>query len=388
MPIRVCYLIDRLGPGGTEWQLLALLRHLDRAQVEPYLVLLRGEDDESRPLEPSDCPVLRLGVGSLCRPRTIAQAWRFARFLRRERIDVLQTYFADSSYFGMLAARLAGLRHVVRTRFNLGYWMTPLHRWLGRGITTLSSATVTNSEECRRAVVGDEWADPATVQVIPNGVDHGPFLAIPALERQPRRIGMLARLRPVKDPGLFIDAARLILERHPGVEFELGGDGELRDHLESRIRSWNLTERFRFLGRIDDVPAFLKRLDIAVLSSRSEGSPNAVLEYMAAGRAIVATAVGGTLALLDDGVHGLLVPAGDAAAMARALGRLLDNAALAARLGRAARQRALERHEPRQRAIHYEGLYRRLLGKSESVSGGCESEAGPRGSKLQAISQV
>jgi len=130
-PTRVCFLIDRLSTAGTESQLLALIRHLDRSRVTPYLCLLDGEDASSRALEPADCPVLRLGVKSLHHLRTIRQAALFRRFLRREQIDVLQVYFPDSTYFGVPIARLAGVRHIVGTRFNLGYWMTPLHRWLG-----------------------------------------------------------------------------------------------------------------------------------------------------------------------------------------------------------------------------------------------------------------
>src|SRR5579872_6415149 len=86
-PVRVCFLIDELATAGTETQLLALVRHLDRARVLPYLCLLRGEAPASRALEPDDCPVLRLGIGSLRHPRTLLSAVRFARFLRRERID-------------------------------------------------------------------------------------------------------------------------------------------------------------------------------------------------------------------------------------------------------------------------------------------------------------
>src|SRR5262245_57884108 len=110
-PIRVCYMIDELNTAGTETQLLALIRRLDRARVRPSLCLLRGDNPRSRALEPDCCPVLRLGVGSLCRPATLFKAGQLARFLRRERIDVLQVYFPDSTYLGVPIARLAGVRH-------------------------------------------------------------------------------------------------------------------------------------------------------------------------------------------------------------------------------------------------------------------------------------
>src|SRR4051812_45763815 len=100
-PVRVCFLIDDLANAGTETQLLALIRHLDRSRIEPYLCLLRGESELSRSLEPDSCPVLRLGVRSLRGPRTLAAAWKLGRFLRRQRIDILQVYFPDSTYFGV-----------------------------------------------------------------------------------------------------------------------------------------------------------------------------------------------------------------------------------------------------------------------------------------------
>src|SRR5690242_1301785 len=82
-PVRVCFLIDELAPAGTESQLLALIRHLDRHRVWPYLCLLRGDKPMSQALEPDDCPILRLNAGSLHSPGTLLRAWRFLRFLRR-----------------------------------------------------------------------------------------------------------------------------------------------------------------------------------------------------------------------------------------------------------------------------------------------------------------
>src|SRR5690242_16993499 len=106
-PVRVCFLIDELARAGTETQLLALIRHLDRSRIQPSLCLLRGDSPVSRSLEPDDCPVLRLRTGALRHPRTWLRGLDFVRFLRRERIEVLQAYFPDSSYFGVPLAWLA-----------------------------------------------------------------------------------------------------------------------------------------------------------------------------------------------------------------------------------------------------------------------------------------
>jgi glycosyltransferase involved in cell wall biosynthesis len=372
-PARVCFIIDQLSAAGTEMQLLALIRHLDRRRVKPYLCLLKGTEPESRALEPRDCPVVRLDVRSLHHPATFAKAMRFARYLRKERIDVVQVYFPDSTNFGVTVARIAGVPAVVRTRFNLGYWMTQIDRWLGRLHTMLVDATVTNCDVCRDAVVADEWADPGSVHVIENGVDLAPFARLPAPVfdadgARPRRVGLVANLRPVKDPQLFVEAARHVAEEHPDVEFHLAGEGELRRHLEHLIGELHLGQRVVLRGRVKDIPRFLASVDLAVLCSRSEGASNAILEYMAAGRAVVATAVGGTPQLLEDGVHGLLVPPGNAPALATALLRLLDDPALAARLAAAARQRVRERHDARVRAGRYEALYDKLLASARGQS--------------------
>src|SRR5439155_3542005 len=105
-PIRVCFMIDELTPAGTETQLVALIRNLNRTHVQPFLCLLRERTPESRLLEPLNCPVFHVGIRSFSRPSVVAKTWRLARFLRRERIDVLQVYFPESTYLAVPLARL------------------------------------------------------------------------------------------------------------------------------------------------------------------------------------------------------------------------------------------------------------------------------------------
>jgi glycosyltransferase involved in cell wall biosynthesis len=362
-PVRVCFLIDNLYTGGTETQLVALIRGLDRTRVRPYLCLLRGDLPGARELEPDCCPVLRLGVGSLCSAATLGKARRLAQFLRRHRIGVLQTYFADSTYFGVLVGRLAGVRHIIRTRNNLGYWLTPLHRRLGRLARRFADLTLTNCEAGRQAVLADEGADPRSVVVLENGVDLERFAAVPPLSSAPGpvRVGAVANLRPVKGLDVFVRAAARAAAGRPGVTFEVAGDGPMRPELERLVADLGLGARLRLPGIQADVPAFLARTDIAVLCSRSEGMSNALLEYMAAGRAIVATRVGANERLVEDGVHGLLVPPGDEQALAAAVGRLADDGRLRARLGAAARERAERDHSRPAMVRRFERFYQALV---------------------------
>src|SRR4051812_22604486 len=114
-PIRICFVIDGLTRAGTETQLLALIRSFDRRRFVPSLVLLGGDDELSRELAP-DCPVLRLGLRSLCSPQAVRAGAKLMCFWRQQRIDIVQTYFLDSTYFAVPLARLSGVRRVVRVR--------------------------------------------------------------------------------------------------------------------------------------------------------------------------------------------------------------------------------------------------------------------------------
>jgi glycosyltransferase involved in cell wall biosynthesis len=369
-------MIDDLKVGGTESQLVALIRHLDRDRVSPSLCLLDGRGDGAGLLEPPDCPSVRLGIRSLHHPRTALGALGLARFLRRERVQILQVYFPDSTCLGVPVARLAGVPRIVRTRNNLNHWMTPGHRFLGRLYNPLLAATVVNCEACREAVLADEHPDPRSVVVLENGVDTSRFLAVPPLAATraaatPRLIGVVANLRPVKALDIFIQGAAMVSAAHGNVGFHVAGEGELRPVLLRQAAALGLANRLTLRGREHDIPAFLSALDIAVLCSHSEGMPNAVLEYMAAGRAVVATAVGGTAGLIRDGVHGLLVPPGEPTALARAIDRLLRDPALAARLGAAARRHVAERYSRQAMVRRFEDFYCHLVGGKGSPCTGC-----------------
>lgn len=340
-PVRVCFMIDRLTRAGTETQLLALIRTLDRSKVRPTLVLLDGEDDLSKALEPADCPILRLGVRRLLGVHAVRAAARLRAFWKETRPDVLQVYFLDSAYFGVPLARLSGVRNVLRVRNNLGYWLTRKHRLLGRLVRPLVDATLTNTDEGRAALV--EGGLPADrVVVLENGVDTARFnrLLYPDTSKKRVRVGCVANLRPVKNVDGLMRAAKEALAKFPQLVFEVAGDGEQREELERLHAVLGLGDRFVLRGSVTDVAAFLRTVDVAVLPSHSEGMSNALLEYMSAGRAVIATDVGANAHLVRDGKDGLIVPPGDGAALVDAIGHLLADPLRAAGYGASARKRA------------------------------------------------
>jgi glycosyltransferase involved in cell wall biosynthesis len=360
----VAYLIDRLGLGGTETQLLGLIARLDRRRVRPLLCLLDGESAESRALEPADCPILRLGVRSLRRPGNARKAWHFTRSLRAHATALLQLHFPDSTYFGAPLGRLAGVRAVVATSRDLGYWATPRDLRVSRTLHRLFiDATLANSSACAEVAVERLGADRARVHVIPNGLDVRP-LAPASKQQGGPLVGMVANLRSVKSPETFVAAAAHVAQSRPDAQFVIAGEGPLRSALLEAAASLGIASQFRLLGAVHDVPALLSTLDVAVLCSDSEGLSNAVLEYMAAGLPIVCTSVGGNLELIDHGRSGLLVPPRDARALGAAILRLLANPLEAAELGASARRDASERFAWPMILEQHMALYERLAGRS------------------------
>jgi glycosyltransferase involved in cell wall biosynthesis len=396
-PLRVCFVIDRLFPAGIELQLLLLIKRLDRSRVEPLLCLLDGTDEQTRSLEPKDCPVIRLGVQHLCRPSSVPPAFRLARFFRREKVDLVHPLFPDSLYFGTIVAKLAGVACVAGFQVSLGFWMTRRDRWFGRWVNRWVDGTVANCEACRRAVVAD-WRVPAeSVTIIPNGVDLSRFASangdISHLPERPggcfaqtrdvpactssgngaavQRVGIVANLRPIKNIESFVRAAGELVAKHPQARFEIAGEGESRGPLQDLIDGLGLADRVALRGSVADVPAFLRSLDVAVLCSLSEGSPNAIMEYMAAGLPTVATDVGGNAELVEHEVTGLVVPSGDDRRLASAIGRLLREGEFAARLGRTARERAFAQYGVDAQARRYEEFYLRTCSKKRGTPVPC-----------------
>ncbi len=362
-PIRVSFVIDNLSRAGTETQLLALIRELDRKRVSPSLVILDGDNPLSRSLEPSNCPFLRLGLRHLLRHSTLQVAWRLQNFWREQRPDIVQLYFMDSAYFGVPIAKLAGVKKVVRVRNNLGYWLTRKHRLLNRLIQPLVDVTLTNSTSGRDALIQNDRLSPNQVAVIENGVDLERFANFPApcSRGSVVRVGCVANLRAVKNIDGFMRAARQVSDRIPNVMFEVVGDGEEHPALEQLHAELRLGDRFILRGSVSDVPAFLRSVDVAVLPSHSEGMSNALLEYMAAGRAIVATDVGANTKLIVDGRHGLIVPPKDVIALANAIERVITDKALSQQLGRAALAKVEAEYSRGAMRIRFEAFYWSLL---------------------------
>jgi glycosyltransferase involved in cell wall biosynthesis len=198
------------------------------------------------------------------------------------------------------------------------------------------------------------------VDVIPNGVDAERFA--PRVDPRPPGplvIGAAGRLHPVKNFPLILDAVARLPEPLRDVRIRIAGEGPERADLEERARALRLGSHLELLGHVEDVPSFLRSLDVFVLSSDLEANPNALLEALATGLPAVGTAAGGTVEVTDQGRVARLVPPRDPDALAQALADLLGDPEARARLGAAARAWILERYTRSRMMEAYEALYRR-----------------------------
>jgi glycosyltransferase involved in cell wall biosynthesis len=214
---------------------------------------------------------------------------------------------------------------------------------------------VTNSRAVADGLAGEGVAA-RKIAVVSNGVDVSPArTSLPP--SSPARIVVVASLRPIKGHDVLVDAAPEVLRRFPDARFELIGGGPLAGILRAALASRGLSDAFHLAGHSDEVAARLAEAAVCVLPSRSEGLPNALLEAMAAGVPVVATNVGGTPEIVQDGRTGLLVPPGDPAALAAGITRVLDDPPAAARMAVAARAYVEANHGWPRIIDEYDRLY-------------------------------
>jgi glycosyltransferase involved in cell wall biosynthesis len=215
---------------------------------------------------------------------------------------------------------------------------------------TLADRVLANSPSVARSLTSNDGVAPHRIAVVPNFVDDSafdaprnqrhPLLAELGIPQDARVIGVVARLDPIKEHETLLHAAALLARRWPMLHVVIVGDGENRGALERLSATLGLRDRVHFAGYRSNVPNVNHAFEVAVLSSRSEGFPNTIVEAMAAGRAVVASDVGGNSDAVVHGVTGLLAAAGDRAGFANALDIVLGDPALARRMGEAGRRRA------------------------------------------------
>lgn len=367
--IRLVFVIDHLGVGGSELNVLRTVEHLDRELFDLRVITLTPSRDQ----------YLNIGVPISCMRVTSLHGWtmasagrEFVSYLRSERVDIVHAHDMYSNVFAVPWARLAGTPVVIASR---RWWYTLPSTKLRIGNTfafRMATTVLANSRQVAISVQQSDGVRADRVRVITNFANDSAFQPMAESRRRMLRaelgipadrfvVGCVARLVPIKDHSTLLRAFAAARATHPTAHLLIVGDGPTRESLEELARELGIVTAVTFAGERSDGLNYHHLCDISALASLSEGFPNTVIEAMAAGRPVVATAVGGTIDAVTDGETGILVEPSNVSGMAAALSRLMNEPLLAARLGSAARERALREYQAKDVIASLEHMYVELL---------------------------
>ena len=359
-PLHVCHILLSLKPGGLENGVVNVVNGLDPAAFRSSVCCLQQAGEfAARIRGATEIVTMGLRPGNDWR-----MPLRLARLLRALRVDIVHTRNAEPFFYGMVAARLAGVPVIIHSEHGRTFPEKPLRARVQRFLLSGANAAFSVSERLKEDLVRELGVNPARFEVIHNGVDIERFRSAPSTgERRPADagvvIGSVGRLAPVKNYALLLQAMAQ-LPAVPAVRLLLVGEGPERPSLEALAAGFGLAGRVQFAGHRDDVPRALREMDIFVLPSTSEGMSNTLLEAMAAGVATVASDAGGNSEVIVPEVSGLLFPSADVVALAAQLGRLISDPALRGRLARAAASRVNVEFSIEAMIRRYEQLYHRV----------------------------
>jgi glycosyltransferase involved in cell wall biosynthesis len=367
--ITVMILINQLGMGGAERQILELVSGMDKQRFAPIIAsLYHGGALEA---EAREIP----GVEYICLNRKgkfdFTTLFTVYRLLRRKHVDVIHPFLTPSTFFGLVPGwlartpvKMATERCGERVKTELG---NDLYRLVEDFFTRFADCVTPNSCAAKDYLVR-RGISPSRIQVVYNGVNLKRLTPDPAEVARIRQrlavppegkvVGILARLSAVKDHATFLQAAKLISQEVPSTRFAIVGDGPLRNSLENQSAELGLTSKVVFFGPQHDVGSYITSFDIACLCSMDvESCSSVTVESMALGKPVVVTDIGGNKELVEHGKNGFTIPVRRPDALADAVLIYLRQPDLAREMGRRAEEMTCVRFGLERFVKEYQDLY-------------------------------
>ena len=368
-PMKILYVMDALEWGetaaGTEGQLVQLLTHLDRDRFEPHLAVFRPTAYTASG-RTFPCPLTVLDIPKLLDPRSVMKLARLSGHIRSRGFQVVHVFLNDASISAPIFCRIGGARVIVSRR-DMGFWYTKAALGALRVSNLFVSRIVTNSDAVRHNVHHREGYPLRRIEVVTNGHDPARFDVAP-LDRFRERfnigaadpiVGMVANFNPWKRHTDLVRAFAQVRRDHPAAHLVLVGTGATTE-TRALARELGMDGAVHIVEGVTEAIPVVKHFTVGVLCSQSEGSSNAVIEYLGSGKPVVCTNVGGNVELVQEGETGFLIAPGDVDALANRITRLLADPTLIAAMGQRARNVALRFTSHRMAESHMD-LYHRVV---------------------------
>ncbi len=365
-PVPVLLLIHSLGHGGSERQLAALVRSMDRKLFTPHIATVMG-GFRADALREEGVPVIQIPLRGLFAPNVLAVARDLRKYIRENGIRLVHSFDFGPALFTIAVARSCGVAALSSQRFYMDS-VPPKYRAMTLAAHWLANGVVANSEALKTYLHRKLRYPLNRIDVCPNGLDAEIFCPEPrkridAVAAAELVIGTLCVLRPEKNLTMLLQAFAAIRANAPNARLLVVGSGPEEQALKAKAASFRLTDVSVFLPTVQDVANVLRSIDIFVHPSLSEGFPNAVMEAMACGCAVVASNVGGCPALIDDGVNGLLVDPRNADELARRIDSLIQEPDTRRKMGTAASERVRREFSTESSARALEEIYESHLSR-------------------------
>ncbi len=365
---RIALIIDDLDVGGAQRQLLEMAQHLPKDRFEVSVIALSATRLQlAEEVRAAGVPVYAIAQSGAWSWSCWRSLYRLLRVLRPQ---LVHTWLFTADLYGRSAAWAARVPRILSAVRSVEPWKPGRYVLVDRVLRRITDAFTVNAGAIGDVLTQREGVPPAKIITVYNGVDLARFdpaaangavrQQVGATDQMPV-VGIVGRLSPEKDHATFLQAAVLVATQRPQARFLILGSGALREELRALAVQLGLEGAVRFLGAQADVREVFAALDLLVVSSRYEGCCNVILEGMAMGKPVVATAVGGNPELVKSGQTGWLVPAQDPAAMAQAMLRVIDDPQMAAAMGREGRRQVEARFSTERMIEQTASLYERLL---------------------------
>jgi len=349
--LRILFFVNSSVRAGVEEVVLSLVKGLDRGRFEVHLAAPEALLS-SFAADLNNCAVKTIPVAfdSLWQ---WSEMRRLVRYLRRERIQILNSHLFKSTLFAAPLARLAGTPVVVETTHGPEVWRRSWWKrqcWVDQLVERFVTKNIAVSQANRQYLISQKRYPAWKIEVVPNGRDVSTYSTVPeeelrslrgrlGLRQEDRIITLVGRLEEQKGHSYLLTALPAVVSRFPYVRVILVGDGSLRGRLEKQAADLGLERYVLFVGHQASVAPYYRLAEFVMLPSLYEGMPLAAIEAGAAGRAIIASDVDGTTEVVVPGETGLLVPPRSPEALGAAICSLLADPAAARAMGLAARGR-------------------------------------------------